>query len=91
MTKPKLPKRWIGLCWGTTTKGEFPKIGAWRNCEGARADLAYSSVSLHQHRDMFPCVVVNDPTNRIPLRRLVRAVELAAIHAGLVEDREEVR
>jgi hypothetical protein len=37
---------------------------------------------------MFPCVTLNDWTNRIPLSRLVRAVELAAIHAGLVEDRD---
>ena len=92
MKKPKLPKKWNGLKWGTCTKGDYPgaypKICAERNCEGASADRFHRSVSLHLHGDMFPCVTLNDWTNRIPLSRLVRAVELAAIHAGLVEDRD---
>ncbi len=88
MKKPKLPKRWIGLKWGTITKGDHPKIGAWRQCDGIGRTSDYNSVALHLRHDEFPCVIVNDSTNRVALSRLVRAVELAAIHAGLVEDRD---
>ena len=86
MTKPKLPKRWKrdGSC--VYTGGEHLKLG--------RFNYGNNGESI--------CLFIGDPPGdvhvaistgyamplRLNNRRIVRAVELAAIHAGLVEDRE---
>ena len=85
MKKPQLPKKWKGLKWGTVAYAgkdrSYPRVSAFVHYNGERA------VGLHD-ANRLPCVVVTN-YGRVSLSRLVRAVELAAIHAGLVEDRDQ--
>jgi hypothetical protein len=78
MKKPKLPKKWKGLKWNDQPLCGGIRLYTRRDGTIRAAVLMLDGGELSQ----VQC------DKKIPLSRLVRAVELAAIHAGLVEDRD---
>jgi hypothetical protein len=87
MKKPKLPKRWKKDTAQLWTGGPLLRLGVF--------DYGSSGESV--------CLFVGEPPRNLqvairsafktaprlrPRNRMIRAVELAAIHAGLVEDRD---
>ena len=86
MTKPKLPKRWPRRIHGLSTADNDLSLGFWQH--GGKADTVVLYVGKIGHEIQVSILSAFCGPGVKPTRKIVRAVELAAIHAGLVEDRD---
>lgn len=86
MKKPKLPKRWKRRILGVSTASDELSLAAWEHSGKSSSVVLYvGKIGRAIHVSISS--ETTGPEIR-PTRKIIRAVELAAIHAGLVEDRE---
>ncbi len=86
MTKPKLPKRWPRRIHGIATANDDLSLAFWQHSGKSSSVVLYVGKIGHAIHVSISSETTG-PEIR-PTRKIVRAVELAAIHAGLVEDRD---
>lgn len=86
MKKPKLPKRWKRRIHGVATASDDLSLAFWEHTGGLTTVVLY--VGPVGHEIQVSIYSFADGPGVKPTQKIVRAVELAAIHAGLVEDRD---
>jgi hypothetical protein len=86
MTKPKLPKRWARRIHGVSTASDDLSLAFWEHGGKATAVVLYTGRVGHEIQVSIYSGA--EGPGVLPTRKSIRAVELAAIHAGLVEDRD---
>jgi len=86
MTKPKLPKKWKRRVLGVSTAGDELSLAHWTHNGKSSSVVLYVGKIGHAIHVSISSETTG-PGIR-PTQKMIRAVELAAIHAGLVEDRD---
>ncbi|MDD3983702.1 MAG: hypothetical protein PHU54_07160 [Candidatus Omnitrophica bacterium] len=86
MKKPKLPKRWKRRIHGVSFASDDLSLSFWEH--GGKATTVVLYIGRVGHEIQVSIYSGAEGPGVRPTRKIIRAVELAAIHAGLVEDRE---
>ncbi len=86
MKKPKLPKRWERRFYGISTASDELSLAAWEYGGKSSSVVLYAG-KIERAIHVSISSGATGPEIR-PTRKIIRAIELAAIHAGLVEDRD---
>lgn len=86
MKKPKLPKKWRRRVLGISTASDELSLAHWTHDGKSRSVVLYVGNVGHEIQVSIYSGVLGPEVR--PTQKVIRAVELAAIHAGLVEDRD---
>lgn len=86
MKKPKLPNRWPRRILGISTVNDDLSLAFWDH--GGRATSVVLYIGPTGHELQVSIYSGAEGPGVRPTAKIVRAVEIAAIHAGLVEDRD---